>query len=280
MATSSSYDFDVTTNDIIEMAFKVINVLPEGQTLSNEQYDTGKKMLNMMVKLWRAKGVFLWKQDNITVALTASSKVRGTDNIDYECIRNHTAAAENKPITGAKYKTYWKKLTTAAASSWVSGTAYTNIGQVSLDTNIISLDDGMVRDTGDEINTQIHKITRTEYLNRFDSNNSGKPIQYYFKRETTPQLYIHPIPDSATDYVLEFVANTFPEDFDSSNNNPDFFQEWHEPLVLGLAERLALQNGVTGQELKDIQTRAFRSYEEAKYIDNESGGLQFSPQLR
>ena len=280
MATSSSYDFDVTTNDIIEMAFKVINVLPEGQSLSNEQYSTAKTMLNMMIKLWRARGVFLWKQDNIEVTLTASTITLGSDGYDYECIKNHTATAENKPITGSKSKSFWKKLSTTTAGSWELGAEYTNIGQVSLDTNIISLDDGMVRDTGDEINTQIHKITRTEYLNRFDSNNSGKPIQYYFKRETTPQLYIHPIPDSATDYVLEFVANRFPEDQDNLNNNPDFFQEWHEPLVFGLAERLALQSGVVGQELKDIQARAFRSYQDAKYIDNESGGLQFAPQLR
>ena len=280
MATSGSFDFDLTTTQIIELAYKQINQLPDGQTLTNEQYDFGRKMLNVFVKSLRSEGIMLWQQDFITVPLTASTKVLGSDGNDYECIKSHTTAAENKPVTGAKYPTYWKKLTTSTASAWSSGVSATAINQVALNTNIFSIDDGMVRNIADETNTTMQKITKSEFIERFDSNSTGRPIQYYFKRQSTPQVFLDPIPDDATKYVLEFTANVFPEDHDNLSDNPDFFQEFHLALVFGLAELLAFQSGISGTQLRDIQNKAFRELEKAKYGDNETGNLSFSPRLR
>tara|TARA_B100001142_G_C14337261_1_gene656382 strand:- start:1082 stop:1921 length:840 start_codon:yes stop_codon:yes gene_type:complete len=279
MALSGSFDFDVTTNDIIELAYKMINRLPDGQVLTSEQVATGKKVLNMFIKSLRADGIFLWQQDFLSVPLVASSVVLGSDGNDYECIRNHTASADTKPITGSQYTSYWKKLSTSAGSAWVDGTSYTSINELVLNTNIISIEDGIIRHVTDQTNTKMNKITKSEYINRFDSNSTGVPIQYFFKRETTPKVFLYPYPES-TNYVIEFTVNRYPEDFDVLDNNPDFFQEWHEAIYMGLAERLAIQAGIVGQELRDIQAMAFRALEAAKYADNESGILSVSPRLK
>jgi len=277
MATSKSFDFSVTTNEIIELAYKIVNALPEGQVLTNEQFDTGKKMLNMMVKSWRSRNILLWQTDHITVPLTASSIILGSDGVDYECIKNHTAMSDNKPITGSQWVSFWKKLNTTNGSTWVSDASYTSVCNPILDSNIIDIEDGIVRLISSETNNKMTKIPRSEYINRFDSNSTSQPNQYYFKKEQTPSVFLNPYPDSAINYVVEFSAYRYPEDFDGGDDNPDFLIEWNEAMVFGLAERLAFQNGIFGSDLKDIQQRASRSLDEAQQNDHETGSIFIRP---
>jgi type IV pilus assembly protein PilY1 len=49
--------------------------------------------------------------------------VLGTNGNNYTCIKNHTAAAENRPITGASWATYWAQQGTGGGT-WVAGTGY------------------------------------------------------------------------------------------------------------------------------------------------------------
>jgi len=49
--------------------------------------------------------------------------VLGTDNNNYTCIKDHTAAAENCPITGASWATYWTQQGTGGGT-WVADTGY------------------------------------------------------------------------------------------------------------------------------------------------------------
>ena len=49
--------------------------------------------------------------------------VLGTDGLNYTCIKDHTAAAENRPITGASWATYWAQQGTGGGT-WVAGTGY------------------------------------------------------------------------------------------------------------------------------------------------------------
>lgn len=58
------------------------------------------------------------------------SEVLGTDGNSYACILDHTAAAGNRPVTGASYDTYWCKSGESGCAggygneAWVLGTAY------------------------------------------------------------------------------------------------------------------------------------------------------------
>lgn len=62
-------------------------------------------------------------------AVNTQSVVTGTDAIDYKCIRSHTAATLNKPITGANYLLYWTA-GGSGATTWAADTAYTAPQQV------------------------------------------------------------------------------------------------------------------------------------------------------
>lgn len=68
-------------------------------------------------------------QAQYTVPFGPASEVLGTDTKNYTCIVAHTAAAINKPVTGANYATYWAQKG-AAGGTWVDGSAYTAVPNI------------------------------------------------------------------------------------------------------------------------------------------------------
>jgi hypothetical protein len=71
----TDFDYLATRNQIIEEALAIVNVKRDGQPLSAAQIAEGAKSLNLLVKSWTNKHVFLWSQveeDLSTVASTAS----------------------------------------------------------------------------------------------------------------------------------------------------------------------------------------------------------------
>lgn len=64
--------------------------------------------------------LYLWPARN---TVNTQSVVTGTDAIIYKCIRSHTAASDNHPITGPNYKLYWEA-GGSSPSAWASGTSY------------------------------------------------------------------------------------------------------------------------------------------------------------
>lgn len=57
---------------------------------------------------------------------STASVVLGSDGLNYTCIRSHTAAAANAPITGADYATYWTQTGTGGVA-WAAATEYESI---------------------------------------------------------------------------------------------------------------------------------------------------------
>lgn len=56
--------------------------------------------------------------------IDSQSEVIGSDALNYACIRSHTSATTNKPITGANWRLYWEQ-TGSSGSAWAADTAYT-----------------------------------------------------------------------------------------------------------------------------------------------------------
>ncbi len=57
-------------------------------------------------------------------SVNTQSVVTGTDAAAWKCIRSHTAASENQPITGANYLLYWESGGSGPAV-WAADTQYT-----------------------------------------------------------------------------------------------------------------------------------------------------------
>lgn len=57
-------------------------------------------------------------------AVNTQSVVTGTDAAAWKCIRSHTSASTNRPITGANYLLYWES-GGSGPSAWATSTSYT-----------------------------------------------------------------------------------------------------------------------------------------------------------
>lgn len=61
--------------------------------------------------------------DELTPLSVSPMEVAGTDALNYTCILSHTAATDNKPVTGVDHATYWAQTGTSGAA-WELDKAY------------------------------------------------------------------------------------------------------------------------------------------------------------
>lgn len=73
MTTSSSTNFSVSREDIINRALRLIGVLAQGETATTEQITEANIALNSLVKAWQADGMSLWAIKQYSVPLTAGT---------------------------------------------------------------------------------------------------------------------------------------------------------------------------------------------------------------
>lgn len=78
MATSNSYSYQLTRNEIIASALRKLGVLAEGQTPSAQNYADGMMALNTVISQLRAVGMPLWARSEYTFTPTTSTYTIGT----------------------------------------------------------------------------------------------------------------------------------------------------------------------------------------------------------
>ena len=78
MATSSTYEYQLTRNQIIESALRKLGVLAEGQTPSAQNYADGMMALNTVISQLRAVGMPLWARSEYTFTPTTNTYTIGT----------------------------------------------------------------------------------------------------------------------------------------------------------------------------------------------------------
>jgi len=165
----------------------------------------------------------------------------------------------------------------------VSVTLTANTASYTINPRAIRLLDGYFRRTTGTIDTPLKLITREEY-NRFGVKSTTGTTTQVFYDATTPTgtVYVYPVPaTTANTLQLEFL---YPyEDFVTFTDNADMPVEWLEPLVFGLAVRMAYKYGMDEQRLTKLENMADKakwmalgaSQENSVYFvpDNQSIGV-------
>lgn len=129
MATSGTTTFNLTTSEIIQEALELLGVVSADDSVQSNDYSSCLKSLNMMVKSWQQKGVFVTHENEATIFLTpgqAKYRLGGTS-----------------PDRTALTETLVETTTTAdeiAAATTIEITSST--GMVIADAIGIALDDG------------------------------------------------------------------------------------------------------------------------------------------
>ena len=272
MATSGTVSYNSTRAKIIESAFRKIGHLGPSQTLDGSDTVIASDLLNDIKEDLTNDGFKLWTSTWQTHTLTASSLVTGTDSLEYQCIRGHTSAAADKPITGANYPSYWRAQSTAG-SAWVTATAYTSINEITLADDFIGVDKAFIRNTAGTDFEPMDIISFNEYLsiaNKYTTATIPTALAIQHAAQAL-KVYLWPYPSDTT-IVLNTLSAKRMDDFTANGDNPDFPVRWTSYLKFALAASLASEYG-----MNDL----FREYRaEAERLRVKASGSNFERTTR
>lgn len=130
------------------------------------------------------------------------------------------------------------------------------------------------------IDTPLRELSRQEYFDQSNKATSSVPTAYYYDpQRDIGTLFLWPPPSTATAaaQTVELTYLRRIEDFDESNNDPDFPQEWLLALTYGLAEQLALKYGVNADLRREISARAAMYKAQIEAWDTEPASLFMQP---
>lgn len=269
---SGSRNFSLTKAKIIQSAYYKIQRIAEGSTPNAVQMEVGSDALNSMWSSSKWQRMRLWSERWITKTMTASGKVLGTDNETYTCIKSHTSAATNKPITGDDYTTYWYK-TGSSGSVWVTGTSYLSIADFDISTDIIDITKAFIR--WNYVDYPLTIIDMPDFFDIYDKRINTVPSCLVIDKKLTPHIYLWPQPND-TAQVLHMLAIYRLQDFDNADDAPDAYDRWLNAIEWNLALELCPNYNIQGSRLQLIISKAAESFQYAKADDKYSTSEDFA----
>lgn len=307
MATSGSIDYNATANEIISDALTHLGVLGASESVSGEDYTFCLRALNDMVKTWQAQGLHLFKKDEMDIFLKASTeKYTISSTGDHSSLTSYVT--EVKTAIGASDTSIDVDSTTNMTAGdnigietdsntivWTTISSITDTDTLVLDSAIGTtaavdnnvywyttranrpLDIYSIRYRNDsDIDRELKKVSRDEYMRLSDKDAAGEPTLYYYDPQISAgELYIWPVSTDMSGYLKATVAKTI-EDFDSSTDNPDFPVEWVEALKMNLAVRIASAFGAQDR-LSALAPLAQELLQGVKGWDSENASLFIGP---
>jgi len=279
VTTSSSDNFSVNRNDIINTANEIAGVKGIGRVLSSEDIDRSSLLLNLIVKQWMGKsdfapGLKVWtrKRAYLFPQLNQSDYVLGaTDHATASYVSTTMriagvaldttlevtsttgmTAGDNIGIIMDSGTVHWDTVasvtdsdtvvitTGLAAAAAVGNTIYAYTTRISNPLQMLSV---RRMDTSNN-ETPLGVMTFAEYEEGLlKKNNSGDPAFYIYERGlTTGTLrFDYQVQDTSEIILLTYLRPV--EDFDAATDTPDYPQEWFKPLVGQLAMDVATATG-------------------------------------
>lgn len=273
MATSGSYDYSVTAEQVIQEMLEQIGVLAAGETLDADDRTSCLRSLNMMVKQWsgnfdfapglkafsRKTGyIFLQKDqgsytlgpsgDNATLSYdTTTMRIAGsaTDTTLEVVSTSGMTAADYIGIELDSGSIYWTTITSITDSDTLvipapglSGAAAIGNRIFAYTTKLIRplyIENAVLRSTS-TVDSPLETMTSTYYDRISNKNTDGTPSLYrYDNTLTNGTFYLDVQPSDITNVVrITFIVPA--EDYDAATNDIAYPQEWYLALSLGLGK--------------------------------------------
>ena len=149
----------------------------------------------------------------------------------------------------------------------------------SLNSNVIDILDMVVRRTTNSVNTDTNmsRISRSEYLNIPNKDTKARPNQFFFDKQTTPAIKVYPTPENSTD-VLVFNKLVRMDDADTATNTMDLPFRFYPCFAAGLAYYISIKRAPQRTaELKAIYEEEFRR---AADQDEDKASFRIRPHFR
>lgn len=298
MSTNYSVNRDVLIGD----SYAEIGVGIEGEPLEAEEVSFGARLLNYMIKHWVVHGFHLWKRERKRITLIAG---QSTYSIGQKAAGTTTSTSAGKLVdTSGDFitdVTVGDTVLNTTDSTSTTVSAIDSRTQLSLAVDIFTSGETYEITTANislsrpdrilECNRIYNgnEVTMTpmslqEYNQLPNKTQTGIPINYFYDpvlNNGNLYLWLTPGASEATDFQVEFVAQTQVNDMDNSTDLFDFPQEWYEPIRLNLAYKLSGKYGdLTMGEKQMLKMNADQTLDDAKDFDQDDTSIFIQPELR
>jgi len=135
--------------------------------------------------------------------------------------------------------------------------------------------DVVVRRSGTDF--ELSRMSRSEYLNTPNKTTQGRPSQYYYNRQVSPEITLWPTPENSTDTLVYYYVQRI-EDVDALVNTTDAPFRFLPCMVAGLAYYTALKKAPERvQLLKNLYEEEFQR---AADEDEDRVALKLQPSIQ
>ena len=127
----------------------------------------------------------------------------------------------------------------------------------------------------------LERISREEYHNLPNKNQSGRPTQYAIKRNVDkPTVFLYPVPNSSTEILTIEGIRQLQDVNKSAEQNADIPKRFLPCLTYGLAHQLAQKRpGVTDARVAMLKASYEETFKRAMEEDKERASIYFKPKL-
>lgn len=315
MATSGTYSFSVTRDDIIREAMLNIGKLGEAETPTAQEVTDCSRKLNMLVKQWQGKqdfapGLKMWTRRHGDLFLSNSTGQYNLgpsgDNWTTQSYQQQTTATANSAATSISVPNtnitvgdyvgieldsgalYWTTVSTKVSTTGItipspgltsiaSSGAYV-FNYTTKAQRPLEIEAVVLRDTNfQDIPIRIMTLQDYSFLpTKQSSTYTSDPTAIYYESQlTNGVLYVDVGGAGDVTKRLRIDYLESIQDFNAATDTPQFPQQWYAPLCWGLTQLIAPMFNVPFTE--DMKGNFRDSLMMAREPDSEKTSLYFQP---
>jgi hypothetical protein len=298
MALSGTYTLTRTALDIYQEVLEILQVIGDGETITQSMKDKITPTMNNMLKAWEGQGIHLWTDQEGTLFLQVGQSeydFTGAVNISNEWFDTTVtvaAVATATTITVASAASiqagdqigildntnnlFWTTVNGAPVGDVVTITDPL-LTDIAVGTCVYNYRDTFIpvrrilnvrRKEGSSYEIPIAFESREDYFNLPNKEARGTPIQAYYSRQE-PQgiMYLWNTPSSAVP-VINFSYERETQIITQDTDNFDMPSYWFEALTYNIASRVKLKFGTNQALSMEVKEMAINSLDEALSFDN------------
>lgn len=127
------------------------------------------------------------------------------------------------------------------------------------------------------VDFQLDRMSRSDYLHTPNKDQTGRPSQFFYNRQISPQVVLWPTPDSSSDTLIYYYVRRI-EDADALVNTTDAPFRFLPCMVAGLAYYIAMKKAPERvQLLKAVYEEEFQR---AADEDEDRVALKLQPSMQ
>ena len=124
---------------------------------------------------------------------------------------------------------------------------------------------------------ELSKMSRSEYLTVPNKSTQGRPSQYYYNRQISPQITLWPTPENSTDTLVYYYVQRI-QDVDALVNTTDAPFRFLPCMVAGLAYYTALKKAPERVQLLKVVYE--EEFQRAAEEDEDRVPLKLQPSIQ